>query len=112
MEVLLLDDMWFRTSWNYFITQENVFIMQFVVVNSDSIYFVGINPANQQQLVYSTTDADIKHVIKISISINSKELKCSDHIRLMLYNSLSEATPIQDQDKIQEILDAIDVILA
>jgi len=30
----------------------------------------------------------------------------------MLYNSLSEATPMQDQDKIQEILDAIDVILA
>lgn len=134
MEPLFLEERWYRTNWNYFLTPYGVFVLRLILLNKEWIYFYGFvydKDNKMHTMVFKSDNEELKRLIKVQTSkeydtrtteeqdtqikdeqnTQSKMLRCTEHTRLLLYNFFCTNAPSADEKETKEIKNIVDVIL-
>lgn len=134
MEPLFLEERWYRTNWNYFLTPYGVFVLRLILLNKELIYFYGFvydKDNKTQTMVFKSDNEELKRLIKAQTdkeygtqiidekdvqtkdgqNTHLKMLRCTEHTRLLLYNFFCTNAPSADEKETKELKNIVDVIL-
>lgn len=134
MEPLFLEERWYRTNWNYFLTPYGVFVLRLILLNKEWIYFYGFvydKDNKMHTMVFKSDNEELKRLINAQISkeynteiteeqgaqtkdtqnTHLKMLRCTEHTRLLLYNFFCTNNPTANEEETRELKHIVDVIL-
>jgi len=117
MDPLFLEEKWYRTNWNYFLTPHGVFVLRLILFDKEWIYFYGFvydKDNHMQRIVFKSDNDELKRLINAQTNIFNglTALRCTEHTRLLLYNFFCTTAPTANNKEMEELDNVVSLILA